>query len=234
MQRFYINTPFDKNYSITDIDILYQLIKVMRIKTWDKIILFNWEESLDYIYEISEIKKREIILNFIEKIKKNSELDFELNLYQASPNKSEKIEYILQKWVEVWFKKFIFFKSSRTQKLNISENKLVRLHKIIIEAVEQSRGNIIPELIFEEKQNFDVIGNNIFFHTENNNSKNLKDIKINYSQPINLFVWPEWWWDEEEIQNFEKNKFQKTYLWDRILRTETVGIITGGYLVLIK
>jgi 16S rRNA U1498 N3-methylase RsmE len=33
----------------------------------------------------------------VEEIKKNTELNFELNLFQAMPNKLEKIEYILQK-----------------------------------------------------------------------------------------------------------------------------------------
>jgi RsmE family RNA methyltransferase len=41
----------------------------------------------------------------------------------------------------------MFFRSKRSQKLNLSENKIERLKKIIIEASEQSNRNIVPELI---------------------------------------------------------------------------------------
>ena len=233
MQRFYVKSDllWEKKYSIYNIDIFYQLIKVMRAKNWDKIVLFNCIESLDYIYEIREIRKREIIVSFVEKIEKDTEINFELVLYQAVSNKIEKVEYILQKCVEVWFKKIVFFKSSRSQKLNISENKIIRFKKIIIESVEQSDRNIIPELVFEEKIDFNIKWNNLFFHIKNNNSKSLKGIKLDFTQLVNLFVWPEWWWDENEIKKFEKNKFQKLNLWNRILRTETVWIVVWFWII---
>jgi 16S rRNA U1498 N3-methylase RsmE len=48
---------------------------------------------------------------------------------------------------------------------------------------------------------------------------------------VNLFIWPEWWFSDKEVSEFEKNNFKKIYLWDRILRTETVGIVTWFYIV---
>ena len=233
MQRFYVDSDllWKNEYNIIDMDILFQLIKVMRVKKWDKLVLFNGFYEIDYVYKIIEIKKREIILNFIEQIEKDSEINLDLVLYWAFPNKIEKIEYILQKWVEIWFKKFVFFKSQRSQKLNLSENKIIRFNKIMIEATEQSGWNILPELIFEDKLDLNIKWNNIFFHTENNNSKKLKDIQLNFTQPINLFVWPEWWFDEKEIETFNKNKFQNIHLWNRILRTETVWIVVGFYII---
>jgi RsmE family RNA methyltransferase len=44
----------------------------------------------------------------------------------------------------------MFFKSDRSQKLLLSENKLTRLQKIIIEAVEQSGRSIVPELMITD------------------------------------------------------------------------------------
>jgi RsmE family RNA methyltransferase len=41
----------------------------------------------------------------------------------------------------------LFFKSERSQKLNVTDKKIERLNKIILEAVEQSERNIIPTLI---------------------------------------------------------------------------------------
>ena len=246
MQRFYIpNFTKQEIFILNDKDaprafptghIFHQLTKVLRVRDWEKIIFFDWVNNLDFIYEIIEISKKEIKFKFIEEIEKNSELDFELNLFQAMPNKLEKIEYILQKWVEIWYKKFIFYRSERSQKLVISEKKEERLKKIIIEAVEQSWRNFVPE--FEIK-----VGNaglhslqwkTIFLHTKNNNSKNLSEFIKNKNSlstegfnPLNIFIWPEWGFSEKEIEYFEKNNFSRIHLWNRILRTETAWIVVG-------
>jgi 16S rRNA (uracil1498-N3)-methyltransferase len=47
---------------------------------------------------------------------------------------------------------------------------------------------------------------------------------------VNIFIWPEWGFSEEEIENFLKNNFKKVFLWNRILRTETAGVVTGFYI----
>jgi hypothetical protein len=38
------------------------LIKVLRVRTWDEIIFFNWVDDIDYIYKIISIDKREVYL----------------------------------------------------------------------------------------------------------------------------------------------------------------------------
>jgi 16S rRNA U1498 N3-methylase RsmE len=63
----------------------------------------------------------------------------------------------------------------------ISDNKKIRLEKIITEAAEQSGRAIIPDINIDE--NFDINhlpeGKNIFFHTKNDNSQDLKSIMKN-------------------------------------------------------
>jgi len=79
---------------------------------------------------------------------------------------------------------FYFFRSERSQKLFLSENKIERLNKIIQEAVEQSGRTRIPELIIEDDISLkDFEDNeNIFFHTESSSSISLKKLKIEYSK----------------------------------------------------
>ncbi len=235
MHRFY-NPDFsiwEKNINIKDKNFLNQLIKVLRVKNWDKIILFNSIDNFDYLYEISSLEKKNILLSKIEKIEKKQEKNFEINLYQALPNKLSKIELILQKWVEVAIDNFYFFPACRSQKLIISENKKERLKKIIIEAVEQSWQNKIPKLIFLEKNfslDFPWKNLNLFFHTKNNNSKLLKDINIKNYENINIFIWPEWGFSEKEIKNFLEKNFIQIYLWKNILRTETTWIVVWFFI----
>lgn len=235
MQRFYFKDlqKEDESITIKNPDLLNQLIKVLRVNIWQELIFFNWNENIDYIFSIKDIWKKDIYLEKVWYIIVDWEIEFDLNIFWAIPNKLEKIEYILEKWVEVWVTGFYFFRSQRSQKLIISPNKLERLNRIIIEAVEQSWRSRIPELIFEDDICLDDFwdNENIIFHTQDENSKSLKELKIDYRKWINLLIWPEWWFSEEEIKIFENKNFKKVYLWNRILRTETVWVVASFYLI---
>jgi len=235
MQRFYFPNleRGDDNIVIKNPDLLNQLNKVLRAKPWNEFVFFNGEDEIDFIFEIMSIEKREAYFEKKWEIQINSEIDFDLNIIWALPNKIDKIEYIIQKWVEVWVTGFYFFKWERSQKLALSENKIERLNKIIIEATEQSGRSRVPELIIEDNINLEDFkdNENIIFHTMDDDSSNLKDLKINYNNWINLFVWPEWGFCEEEINIFKQLWFKKVHLGNRILRTETTWVVAGFFLI---
>jgi 16S rRNA U1498 N3-methylase RsmE len=63
---------------------------------------------MDFIYKIITIEKREVYLEKEWEVDINNEIDFDLNIIWALPNKIDKIEYIIQKWVEVWVTGFYF------------------------------------------------------------------------------------------------------------------------------
>jgi len=235
MQRFYFPNleESDDNIVIKNPDLLNQLNKVLRAKAWDEFAFFNGIDEKDFIYKIVTIEKREAYLEKEWEKKINSEIDFDLNIIWALPNKIDKIEYILQKWVEVWITGFYFFKAERSQKLILSPNKIERLNKIIIEATEQSGRSRVPELIIEDNINLEDFNwnENILFHTKDDNSIWLKDLKLDYSKWINLFVGPEGGFWDEEIDVFKQVWFKKVHLWNRILRTETTGVVTWFYII---
>lgn len=234
MQRIYFPELDStlQNIIISDTQIIHQLSKVLRIRTWDEITLFNWKVNKDMIFEITEITKKEITLQKNNEQENSSEINFELTLYNALPNKLEKIEYIIQKGTEIWYTKFYFFRSERSQKLIISDNKKLRLEKIITEAAEQSGRAIIPEIIIDESFDINIIpdGKNIFFHTQDEKSQSIKSITKNTWENINLFVGPEGGWSEIEVGILEKTT-TRVHLGNRILRTETTGIVTGFYII---
>ncbi len=239
MQRFYIkNLKIKENiFSLREKNIVYQLVKVLRTRIGMELILFDWEENIDYLCEVVDFAKKEISLKLLKKIEKNTESEFEINLFQALPNKLDKLEYIIQKWVEVWIYKFFFYRSKRSQKLSITEKKEERLNRILVEAIEQSGRNKISELILSSKvsplENKET-WNNIFLHTKNKNSQKLSEFINNlptesqtWDSHLNIYIWPEWGFSNEEVERFEKNNFTRIHLWNRILRTETAGIVTA-------
>jgi len=235
MQRYYINHKklWQENFILLeDKDIIKQITIVLRNKIWEQIIFYNWENMIDYLYEIVGFEKKYIKLIFKEEISKNNEIDFEINLFHSIPNKIEKIEYIIQKSSEVWISKIYFFNSIRSKKINLSDNKKIRFYKIMLEAIEQSWRNklVLIEFLDKMPKLKDIKWENIYFHTKSTNSKNIEN--IDYKKNIyNLFIWAEWWWENKEIEEFEKNNFNSIYLWNRILRTETVSSIVGFYII---
>lgn len=228
MQRFFSNIDLSSILEISDKDLYNQIIRVLRSKIWENFIFFNSIEQVDYVYKLEEIKKNSLIFSLIEKIEKK-ESDLILNLYNSLPNKYEKIEYIVQKWTEVWISNFYFFKSERSQNLKIDIKKIERFQKIIIESSEQSWRNTIPKIHFLDKLKLENLKwENVFFHTKNENSMSLKE--LNLWKNINLFVWPEWGFSDEEIKNLENLWFKKVYFSWNILRTETVWVVVWFYL----
>jgi len=232
MQRFYFENIKDY-FFIEDKNFINQVLKVLRSQLWDKFIFFDGKKCTDFVFEISEIQKNKIFFKKLEEIDKNSEIGFEINLFSSIPNKLEKIEFIAQKWTEVWVSNFYFFKSQRSQKIFLNENKVDRIKKIIQEAAEQSNRNKIPNFQIIEKIDFEKLKKekNIFLHTKDENSLKLKEIKAKSWEKINIFIGPEWWFSDEEIQIFQKNNFQKIFLWNRILRTETVGFTVAFFII---
>ncbi len=234
MQRFFIQwletTIF--NIKISDVYLIHQIIKVLRAKLWDKFIFFNWEDFIDYIFELKEIEKKYLWFEQVWRIEKNNQSKLEINLFQAIPNKIDKIESIIKNWTQIWISNFLFFRADRSQKLNIVDKKIDRLRKIILEASEQCSRNIIPEIIFWDKP---VLTNlewkNIFLHTQNKKSELLRNLDLKNEKVVNIFIGPEWGFSDDEVWKFERNNFERIFLWDNILRTELTWISTWFYII---
>lgn len=230
MQRFFLeNCKFNNSFILDDKELVHQIWVVLRSRIWDYFIFFDWVNSVDKIYRLSLISKNALEFKFVEDVEKDVE-KWSMNLFQAIPNKLEKLEYIVQKWTEIWYNKFIFFRWERSQKLDLQWKRQERLKKIIIESTEQSWRNIVPELYFMDKLDFWLLDKKetLFFHTNNENSKKLNDIKT--WRNINLLIWPEWWWSDIELAKFEELWFEKVFLWNNILRCETVSSVVWFYI----
>jgi len=232
MQRFFleINILWQKEIILNNNEIIFQLTKVLRSKVWDEVLFFNWKTFFDYKYKITSIDKKNIIFSFVEKIVKDIE-EKKLVLFQSIPNNLGKIEEIINFWTQVWFIEFNFFKSERSQYLKLGENKIDRFKKIIKESSELSNRNIIPKLNFLEKLDFSKITwEKVFFHTENEKSIKLKDLSLDLTQNINIFIWPEWGFSQKENDEFIKNWCKKVNLWSHILRTQVAPIVVWFFI----
>lgn len=224
MQRFYVHFPLSIDITLTDNALLNQITRVLRMKEWEHIILFDGDGS-ETEYEIIKIEKKSIRLRWIKKNFPQTEAKKSVTLYQALPNKYEKIEYILQKGVEIGIKKFVFFRSDFSQKLLITPAKITRFLTIAQEAVEQCWWVSLPIVEFIDKIALSKWGSHTLV---------LDTIGRNYSfsefwsvQDIVFFVGPEGGWSEAEREKMKDYGYIFARFWERVLRTETASSVVA-------
>jgi 16S rRNA (uracil1498-N3)-methyltransferase len=96
MQRFFVTSPLGIDVILTDRDIYHQLTRVLRIQLGEQVTLFDGDGS-ETIYEVTAIDKKSVSLRGQDRVFPHTEPNRTISLYQAIPNKYEKIEYIIQK-----------------------------------------------------------------------------------------------------------------------------------------
>lgn len=205
-------------------DLFLQMTRVLRMRVGDACVLFDGDGS-ETVYRIDSIGRESLSLRWVERRFPQTESKKKIHLYQALPNKYEKIEYILQKWVEVGIWEFHFFRSDRSQKLAITEAKKARFQTIVQEAVEQCGGLMIPEIHWIDQIDVRRSGRyKMVLHTDGQMNR-ITDFTQESS--IDLYVGPEGGWSVEELSKMRDNGFIFAHFSERVLRTETAGIVTS-------
>jgi 16S rRNA (uracil1498-N3)-methyltransferase len=230
LHRFYISSDLgDKNISISDKEVIHQLVSVFRSKVGQQVIFFN-NSGFDYIYEIVDQSKQNLDFTLIEK--KDNPLKKSKLTLAFSLIKNQNDELIIQKCTELGVDCFQPIISDRTEKKNIN---LDRSKKIATEAVEQSGRDVVPEICEPIKlseflnSTDDVV---ITFHMDGKNfselnSEILETLKSD-DKKITLLIGPEGGWSDEEIELFKNKKIQLYKINNAVLRAETAAILASG------
>jgi len=230
-------------------EIVFQLVKVLRVKAGDLVTLLPQMESdgagadfLEYDFEVGVANKNAVDLRPKGSRKNENELSFALNLWLCLPNKPEKLEMILQKAVEIGVRSVALFESDFSQMKH--QLRMDRLEKIMTEAAEQSERAVVPQLetpgsLTKFLQSGDA-GNlkNVFVAMERLDSEKVwsekKDEAVNpfvgakLAGGINVLVGPEGGFSDAEKKLFDEVGLQKFSLGKRILRMETAAILSLG------
>lgn len=232
MHKFFIdkkNILGEKLY-ITNNDVNH-IYKVLRLNTGDTILVCDGY-GREYTSKIAEINKKEVICDIINVSDNLSEPPVKVTLFQGLP-KAQKMEYIIQKSVEIGIYKIQPIITQRvvvkTEGKDIT-NKLERWRRISEEAAKQSNRGIIPEI--QEPITFEEAVETIrsldlsIIPYEKEKRKGLKSVlseKLDIKN-VGILIGPEGGFEEIEVDNCMKNGVIPVTLGPRILRTETAGI----------
>ncbi len=228
----------DLHYIIDGKD--YNHIKnVLRMEIGDT-CLISCEGKSD-LCKIAEFFDDAVYFEIIEEDYTDTELPTKIYLFQGLP-KSDKMEYIIQKCVELGVYAIVPVRMKRCiVKLDDkkAQSKQSRWQSISESAAKQSKRNIIPEILdvcsFTEALDFAKSLDLILVPYENKEGMTatqeaLKELKN--AKSVGIFIGPEGGFEKKEIEKVLETNAKIISLGKRILRTETAAITAVGMCML--
>jgi len=199
---------------------------VLRLKVGDKVILC--ENGIDYVCSYVG----DDVYDTIESAPNQSEPSIHVRLFQCLP-KSDKMDFIVQKAVELGVSEIIPIASKRVCSLPKQPmNKITRWNKIAYEAAKQcGRGRVpIVREIVDFKQAVASVKSDysgiIFYEC---GGQRLKEIAFNSNADV--FIGCEGGFEHEEIMLAQSHGIIPVTLGKRILRVDTASVVALSLLM---
>lgn len=233
MSRFFIDKEAisDEHIIITGEDVQH-IRKVLRMRQGEKLIACDMNGT-DFECEIESINEKSVDTRILQRRESDTETPIKVTLFQGIP-KSDKMELIIQKCVELGVYSIVPVKTERTvvkfENSKDEEKKQQRWQKIANEAAKQCNRGRLPEVNkpvgFNEAltaaKGYDLV----LVPYENEEQQGLKQVlksKVDVKS-IAFFIGPEGGFTEEEIAKSLDLGYLSVSLGKRILRTETAGL----------
>ena len=238
MYKFFVeDNQINNDKIVINNDDYNHIANVLRMKKGDTILITNKNSKETFNCEIEEVKSNEIVCNILNKENKKVELEVKIDLYQGLP-KADKMEYIIQKSVELGVNKIVPVNMKYCiAKIKDEEKKNIRWNKISEVAAKQCKRNIIPQIdksinmngLYSEIKNYDLA----IVAYENENNITLKTVLKENTEIKNIavIIGPEGGFSLEEVDKLRENGAKIVSLGNRILRTETAPIALLSMLV---
>jgi len=207
------------------------IVNVLRMKIGEE-LLISVKGDWDYLCKIEEIENDRVNLKLLESMEQR-ELPIKLTLLQGIP-KSDKLEMIIQKAIELGVSNIIPVKTNRVV-VKIDEKKtqakVNRWNAIAESAAKQSKRSIIPKVLKPQTIDnaLEIVkdyGVKLLPYENADRIKKTKDIlnSLDSKNNIAVFIGPEGGFEEAEVKKATDSGFEVITLGKRILRTETAGL----------
>lgn len=238
ISRIFQSIPLNVNTSIQlDAAATHHISRVLRAKIGDELIIFNGE-GMEYASIITLIDKKSVTVQINEEIKQERESQLDLYLAQGI-SRGEKMDYTIQKAVELGVKKII---PLLTERCNVKldnerrEKRLQHWSSIIISACEQSGRNHVPDILLPQtlEHFLEHIEADVKLVLAPHADKKLKDISFSNHSRVVLLIGPEGGLSDREIELSMRKDFLPLNLGPRVLRTETAAVAAMAVLQFFK
>lgn len=218
----------------------YNHIKnVLRMDLGDTFLVSQNGQS--HLCQLTSFSENSLLATIVEENYQDTQLPVEIHLFQGLP-KSDKLEWILQKCVELGADGVIPVETKRSiVKIEPKKKdaKQSRWQAIAESAAKQSKRSVIPTVhpatSFESALNMAKELDLVLVPYENkegmaSTKKALQQLKA--GMKIGIFIGPEGGFEEKEIERLQEIGAHIISLGKRILRTETAAITAVGMVML--
>lgn len=214
--------------------IFYQLVKVLRVKPEDEVVLLTGKGSppfFEFRFNVGSANKHEVRLVFKSKKENLNEPAFGLELVLCLPNKPDKLAMILQKSVELGATRITLVNGEFSQMKH--ELRPDRLEKIMLEAAEQSERAVAATLeikgsLCDYLRDAASGSENLLVAMEREDAGFLPDVLRGISEDVGILIGPEGGFSAAEKDAIHAAGLRCYSLGKRILRMETAVILSLG------
>lgn len=240
MARFFVEKVFDGDeYINLSAKESNHASNVLRLRPGERIIIFD-NYSNEFDAEIVEHSKQGTLARIINKVNNEYTQKLNITLFQAVP-KFDKMEYIIQKCIEVGVNNFVPVLTDRTivrfDDENSAAKRVERWMRISLETIKQCRGNVVPRISMPVKFNDAVkMGKTQDLCLIPYEKESMATLRGELSKAgksimnIGVYIGPEGGFSECEIEYAAENGIMPISLGNRILRTETAGLVVASIL----
>ena len=233
MRRFYAPPEqFEKNTVTLSAEESHHLIEVLRLKIADVVQVFDGD-GREFLCEITGVKKSGASLEVVRQVEPSApESNLELTL-AASIYKSDKLDLVVQKAVELGVARLIPIVTFRSE-VNVRDaiKRTERWRKIALEATKQCERALVMRI--DEPMSFasfingaDSSRGSLFMFSEKDGGR----IPASGDEKkITALVGPKGGWEDSEIETAVDRGFVAIKLGRRIMKAETAAITFAALL----
>lgn len=226
--RFFVDMPLAVHDTITlPDDVYHHWTKVLRANIGDTATLFNGQGG-EYTATLTRIDKKSAHVRIDDFNPANRTLPYRVTLIQAM-SKGERMDYTIQKACELGVSAIQLITTERSERLRYERDnkKLIHWQKIAVSACEQCGLNIIPAILppvtlssylascTDELKIVMSLSDDTHCYTP----------KTPLPSTIGILVGSEGGLSDDEIDACHKHGFLSWTIGERILRTETAGVV---------
>lgn len=205
-------------------DECWHCFKVLRKKIGDEIVVIDGFGKI-FLGKINFINEKKCDVELIKDFKAVELSDTYIHLAIAPTKQIDRIEWMLEKAVEIGLNEITFLKCKNSERINL---KTERIQKIIESAVKQSLRAHLPKVNnlvdFEDfiklNEDFD---NKFIAHCFDTDKNALKTFDFKNFKTL-ICIGPEGDFTENEVNLALKNNYKAISLGNTRLRTETAGL----------
>ena len=227
MPHFLIKTTDvkDNKITISDKDLYKHIIKVMRTKCGEQLLLLD-ENEIQYETRLSKIESNFFVCEIEKQYKSERKLQLNLYIAQSVLNSDAQISAI-QKATELGVKGIIpLYTDNCAVKESVIKNKIEKWQKVAVESVKQCERADIPT-VFDMKKLEDVVKDyeQIIVFAERDAQSDFftyaKENKIDNTKPMLVIIGPEGGFSQKEFDFFKEKNIPLITLGNLIYRADT-------------